>query len=155
MKRAIFLMFSIFSLIACNNGKDKGEYIQSVTYINSLLNEYAKDYGEISIEIANIAMDDFTRIKTYRLRNQSKILKLENKATNIISEIDKLHNTMGYKSKNMDKIFESMRHILMEGLYNTKYEISESIYVDRESTIAQEQLKYMQQYNINLRSILN
>lgn len=154
MKRAIFLMFSIFSLIACNNSKGKGEYIQSVIHINSLLDEYAKDYGEISTEITNIAMDDFTEIGVYRLKKQSKILKLKNKATNIISEIDKLHATK-YKNENMDKLFESMRHTLMDGLYNTRYETNKSIYLEKESIVLQEQLKYMQQYDINFKSILN
>jgi len=42
----------------------------------------------------------------------------------------------------------------MESLYNTKYEINRSSYAEREYTITTNQLKYMQQYDIEFRSLV-
>ena len=42
----------------------------------------------------------------------------------------------------------------MESLYNTKYEINRSSYTEREYTITTNQLKYMQQYDIEFRSLV-
>lgn len=151
MKQTLLMMF-ILCCTACSNGKN--EYIQSVSHINSMLNEYWIEEGKISDDMANIAQNDFSEIKSYRASNQNKILTLEKKASVIISEIDKLQSAK-YKSDNIDKLFQETRHNIMESLYNMKYEINSSLYVDRAYTVTTNNLKYIQQYNIEFRSLVN
>lgn len=95
MRKITFLVMIILSCLACSDGKS--EYIQSVSHVNSLINEYRKEYNQISTEITNIALEDFSKIDSYRNNNQSKILKLEKKASTVVSEIDKLLSAK-YKS---------------------------------------------------------
>ena len=103
--------------------------------------------------MTNIALEDFSKIDSYRNNNQSKILKLEKKASTVVSEIDKLLSAK-YKSEKLNKLFQDTRQDIMESLYNTKYEINRSSYAEREYTITTNQLKYMQQYDIEFRSLV-
>lgn len=151
MRKITFLVMIILSCLACSDGKS--EYIQSVSHVNSLINEYRKEYNQISTEMTNIALEDFSKIDSYRNNNQSKILKLEKKASTVVSEIDKLLSAK-YKSVKLNKLFQDTRQDIMESLYNTKYEINRSSYAEREYTITTNQLKYMQQYDIEFRSLV-
>ena len=58
------------------------------------------------------------------------------------------------KSEKLNKLFQDTRQNIMESLYNTKYEINRSSYTEREYTITTNQLKYMQQYDIEFRSLV-
>lgn len=151
MKKILFLL-SVFCYIACSNGKN--EYIQSANIVNSLIDDYCRAHGEISTDILTIALDDFAQVRTYRKQNQSKLLRLEKKASNVIAEIDKLHATKN-KCEKIDQLFEGMRHTIMESLYNARYESNQFLFTDREGTVMQETMKYMQQYGIELRSATN
>lgn len=151
MKKIFFLML-IFCCFSCDNGKN--EYIQSANNINKMLLNYFKEYGGISEDMANIAINDFTGISSYRAENQSEILELEKKASVVITEIDKL-SASKYKCEKIDKLFQDMRHDIMESLYNVKYESGNYLFSDRAYTISTNQLRYMQQYDIELRSLVN
>lgn len=151
MKKILFL-FVMICCIACNNGKS--EYIQSANNVNSLIEDYCKAHGEVSTDIATIALEDFAEVESYRMQNQSKLLELEKKAANVIAAIDKLRATNN-KCEKIDKLFDGMRHTIMESIYNARYEVNESLFVDREHTVAQETMKYIQQYGIELRSAVN
>lgn len=151
MKKILFLIMAIFCCLACSDGKS--EYMQSASHVNSSIIEYRSKYNLMSNEITNLALDDFSEIGSYRNKNQSKILELEKKASTVVSEIDKILSTK-YKSEKLNKLFQEARHDIMESIYNIKYEVNRSLYVDREYTITTNQLKYMQQYDIEFRSLI-
>lgn len=151
MNKSLVLVLILF-LSSCGSGKS--EYISSVSNINSLINEYWKEEGEVSREMINVALDDFSMISDYRTEHQSEILGLEKKSSKVITEIDKLRS-LKYKNDNIDKLFQDTRHDIMESLYNIKFEINRSLFSDRAYAITENQLKYMQQYDIEFRSLVN
>lgn len=151
MKKILFLIMAIFCCLACSDGKS--EYMQSAPNVNSLINEYQIEYNEITQEIADITLNDFSEISSYRNNNQSRILKLEKKASTVVSAIDKILSAK-YKSEKLNNLFKEKRHDIQESLYNIKYEVNRSLYVDREYVITTNQLKYMQQYDLEFRSLI-
>ena len=63
MRKITFLVMIILSCLACSDGKS--EYIQSVSHVNSLINEYRKEYNQISSDKTNLALDVFSNIDSY------------------------------------------------------------------------------------------
>ncbi len=91
---------------------------------------------------------------SYRKKHQSRLLELEKKVSITISQIDKIVS-MKYKSDNMNKLFQNIKHDINDGLYLTKYERNSTIYSVKSYEIASNQFKYFQQYNFEFRSLIN
>lgn len=154
MKKILFSMIASLAIAGCIGNDKKKEYIDSVTYTKSLVDDYNKEYNLFSTDMIESIMNDFSKVDSYRKQHQSRLLQLENKASIAISQIDKLVS-MKYKSDNMNKLFQGIRHDINDGLYLTKYERNSTIYSVKSYEIASNQLKYFKQYNFEFRSLIN
>ena len=152
MRKILFVTTFFIFAVSCSDNKK--EYIDAVTYTKSLVDDYNKEYNDFNNDMIESIIDDFTKVDNYRKKNQSKLLELEKKASIAISQIDKLVS-LKYKSDNMNKLFQGIRHDINDGLYLTKYERNSTLYSVRSYEIASNQLKYFQQYNLEFKSLIN
>ena len=146
-------MFAALTITGCSGIDNKKEYIDSVTYTKSLVDDYNKEYNLFSTDMIESIMNDFSKVDSYRKQHQSRLLQLENKASIAISQINKLVS-MKYKSDNMNKLFQGIRHDINDGLYLTKYERNSTLYSVKSYEIASNQLKYFEQYNFEFRRLI-
>ncbi len=154
MRKILFSMIASLTIAGCSGSDNKKEYIDSVTYTKSLVDDYNKEYNLFSTDMIESIMNDFSKVDSYRKQHQSRLLQLENKASIAISQIDKLVS-MKYKSYNMNKLFQGIRHDINDGLYLTKYERNSTLYSVKSYEIASNQLKYFEQYNFEFRRLIN
>ena len=93
-------------------------------------------------------------MNSYRKKDHSRLLELEKKSSISSRQIDKIVSVK-YKSDNMNKLFQNIRHDINDGLYLTKYERNSTIYSVKSYEIASNQLKYFEQYNFEFRRLIN
>lgn len=87
-------------------------------------------------------------MSTYRDLNETKINNLEKEAVLAVTQIDKF-DKLENKPENINSLFQSIRRSIMDGIYIVKYGN------DLSSIPIESFLRYMQQYDIELRSLIN
>ena len=136
---ALFIIFSLF-LFGC---KSKPNFINEANSTNESITNFIKSYNSLVTSLISSE-----NMSTYRDLNETKINNLEKEAVLAVTQIDKF-DKLENKPENINSLFQSIRRSIMDGIYIVKYGN------DLSSIPIESFLRYMQQYDIELRSLIN
>ena len=140
MKHIVFLTICVFLFFGC---KSKPNFVNEANSTNKSITSFIKSYNSLTTSLISSG-----NISDYRELNETKINNLEKEATLAVVQIDKF-DKLENKPESMNRVFQTIRRSIMDGIYTVKYGN------DLSSIPLEPFLKYMQQYDIELRSLIN
>ena len=140
MKHIAFLTICVFLFFGC---KSKPNFVNEANSTNKSITSFIKSYNSL---ITSLISSE--NIYDYRKLNKTKINDFEKEATLAVAQIDKF-DKLENKPENVNKLFQTIRRCIMDGVHTVKYGS------DLTSLPLEPFLKYMQQYDIELRSLIN
>lgn len=124
----------------CKNNID---FVNEANSTNKLITNFIKSYNSLTTSLISSG-----NISDYRILNETKINELEKEATLAVMQIDKF-DKFENKPENINNLFQSIRRSIIDGVYAVKYGSGLS------SISLERFLKYMQQYDMELRTFIN